>query len=466
MRKNIVIIGAGAGGLCSAIRLAQKGFSVKILEARSESGGLASGLTLDGFSFDAGPYILLDKPGLQWAFEQLEMDINQTLSLTAIEHIYEVNQPDGTCIRFDASLDNTAQQFEQIFPGAGSLYKKFVDATYHTYTQLKPLTFKSHPGPIDLLLNGAITQAPFILQSLGKILQRSHLPTAIQKAIAIWTYVSGQPIQQAPSPMAFVPALMHNIGAYYVKGGMQSITKAFTKKAIESGVEIYYNTKVKNIKVDHKRAIGVETVNGEFIAADAVISNAAGVGTYTELLSDFNNKQKQKLERLPLQSPGVCIYLAVQGKCPPYYIRFKQNEKDCVAFVQPGVMDETIQQNGWYPARLIAPLSHEEASVLTEEKQIAFMQKLLDEKWWQQGISDYKVLHYRTTLEWGSTYNLYKGSMNPVMTAAFMRKGRLAHRSPYAKGLYLTGSATHPGQWVSFCSVSGVLAADCVANDF
>jgi phytoene dehydrogenase-like protein len=46
-----------------------------------------------------------------------------------------------------------------------------------------------------------------------------------------------------------------------------------------------------------------------------------------------------------------------------------------------------------------------------------------------------------------------------------MRKGRLPHRSPHVKGLYLAGSATHPGQWVSFCAISGVLAADCLRQD-
>jgi phytoene dehydrogenase-like protein len=55
--------------------------------------------------------------------------------------------------------------------------------------------------------------------------------------------------------------------------------------------------------------------------------------------------------------------------------------------------------------------------------------------------------------------------MNPVMTAKFMLEGRLAHRSPDLGGLYLAGSATHPGQWVSFCAISGVLAADCVRQD-
>jgi phytoene dehydrogenase-like protein len=71
----------------------------------------------------------------------------------------------------------------------------------------------------------------------------------------------------------------------------------------------------------------------------------------------------------------------------------------------------------------------------------------------------------RIPAEWGAQYHLYRDSMNPVMTARFMRAGRLAHRSPYVPGLYLAGSSTHPGQWVSFCAVSGILAADRVLED-
>jgi len=51
------------------------------------------------------------------------------------------------------------------------------------------------------------------------------------------------------------------------------------------------------------------------------------------------------------------------------------------------------------------------------------------------------------------------------MTARFMRQGRIAHRSPYVRRLYFAGSSTHPGQWVSFCAVSGVHAANCIIKD-
>jgi phytoene dehydrogenase-like protein len=98
-------------------------------------------------------------------------------------------------------------------------------------------------------------------------------------------------------------------------------------------------------------------------------------------------------------------------------------------------------------------------------EQREYLDRLLAESWWQKGLKDIRVLATRVPSEWGTQFNLYKDSMNPVMTAGFMRAGRLAHKSPYARGLYLAGSSTHPGQWVSFCAISGILAADELLND-
>src|SRR5205085_6279550 len=91
-----------------------------------------------------------------------------------------------------------------------------------------------------------------------------------------------------------------------------------------------------------------------------------------------------------------------------------------------------------------------------------YLDRLLAEEWWRKGFSEVRVLAKRCPAQWRSEYNLYADSMNPVMTARFMRQGRVAHRSPYLHGLYLAGSSTHPGQWVSFCAMSGILAADCI----
>lgn len=51
-RKSVVIIGAGYTGLVSALRLAQKGHKVTILERGSTVGGLASGFKVEGASLE------------------------------------------------------------------------------------------------------------------------------------------------------------------------------------------------------------------------------------------------------------------------------------------------------------------------------------------------------------------------------------------------------------------------------
>jgi phytoene desaturase len=471
----IIVIGAGVGGLSAAIRLARQGYRVQVLEARPQAGGLASGFTAGGFTFDAGPYILLDKPGLEWAFAQLGIAAD-ALPLTPIEHVYHVLHEDGRATAFDRSLATTAAGFEAQFPGSGALYKAFVEKMLATHHNVQPLTFHSHPGVWDVLRNGSLGSVPFMLSSLASVLDKAQLPPALQASIGIWTHVAGQPMTQAPAPMAFVPGLFHGVGSYYPKGGMRAVPELLEREARAAGVEFRYNTKVKAIVTAGDRVMCVETVDGEALPAEAVVSDAAGIGTYVELLevgstssvSLLNrvDNQKQELQKLPLQSPGTCAYLAVRGRQPPYYIRFKLRGAGCTAFVQPGLLAPELAQDGWYPARLISPLAHAEADALGAEGQHELIDQQLAERWWQEGISEYKVLHRRTTFEWGRDYNLYRDSMNPVMTSRLMLKGRLAHRSPTIKGLYLTGSSTHPGQWVSFCAIAGVLAADCLAHDY
>ncbi len=110
-------------------------------------------------------------------------------------------------------------------------------------------------------------------------------------------------------------------------------------------------------------------------------------------------------------------------------------------------------------------MRYEVAERMSVEEQHNYLDELVAERWWREGVEEFRVLATRVPSEWGAQYNLYRESMNPVMTAGFMRAGRLAHKSPYARGLYLAGSSTHPGQWVSFCAISGILAANDLLED-
>lgn len=465
MSVPVVVIGAGVGGLAAALRLAQSGFAVTVFEARPEAGGLASGVSYEGFSFDAGPYILLDQPGLAWAFERLGLDLPSQLALLPIDDIYEVESADGTRVRFYSDLEKTTAGFEKQWPGSGTRYRNFVHKMERISRALRPMLQVSHPSPLGLVRTGAWMHGPFLMRSLGAVLSESLLPPPVIEAMAIWTHVAGQTSNQAPSPLAFVPALMHSVGSYYPQGGIRRIPQVLEQAARAAGVRFCYSTKVARLHTKDGVVAGVTTCTGDFLPASAVISNSAALQTYLHLLDSPPPSLTARLKKLPLQSPGVCAYLAIRGRIEPPYLAFKLPApgERCRLLIRASIMDPQVH-DGWSPARLLAPMKYEDADRLGPAGQAEYLDRLLEEDWWRKAL-EVRVLAKRTAQHWGDEYHLYANSMNPVMTARFMREGRVAHRSPYVRGLYLAGSSTHPGQWVSFCAISGVLAADCLIAD-
>jgi len=459
LSSPVVVIGAGMGGLAAALHLARRGVPVRLLEARQGPGGLAADVLAGGVRFDGGPYILLDRPGLEWAFAALGLSLDEQVTLHRIEDVYETVPDDGPPVRFLADLEATAAGFEQRWPGSGRRYVAFVRAMEAAYACLRPLLFVSRPRALDLLRVGAWRQLPLILRSLRAVLDGAGLPRPLAEAVAVWTHVAGQRLDQAPSFLAFVPALIHGVGAYRPAGGMGRLPEVLARAATAAGVEIEYGTRVAAIRVRDGAVDSVETSRGA-IATRTVVSDV-GLATYLGLVDPAPARLRRKLGALPLQSPGVCAYLRVRGPRRAPYLRFRVARDGCRLFVASGLFEKE-GDDGW-TARLLSPLEHALAE-REGEAPARRLEALLAEAWWRDSLTA-EVVATRTPATWGSEFNLYRNAMNPVMTAAFMRGGRLPHRSPWLRGLYMAGAATHPGQWLSFCAISGVLAASCVLQD-
>ncbi len=58
MKKKIIVIGSGFGGLAVATRLAAHGHDVQIFEKQDKLGGRAYVFEKNGFRFDAGPTVI------------------------------------------------------------------------------------------------------------------------------------------------------------------------------------------------------------------------------------------------------------------------------------------------------------------------------------------------------------------------------------------------------------------------
>jgi len=438
---RVAVIGGGVGGLTAATRLAMLGHKVQIFEAREDVGGLASGFERDGVWFDGGPYILLDRPGLEWALEQVGADVG-ALNLIPADDLYELTPPRAAAPHLKpVHIFLDLQRTVSAMGTAGPAYEKFVLKMDAVRVKLAPLLRISHPSVFELARRGSLTVAPFLLRSLGSVLR--ELPAEVRDAVAIWTHVAGQDVRSAPSVMAFIPALIHRVGAFVPSGGMRAIPKLLAENARRAGVEIHCGRAIRKVVTRNGRVIGVDDET-----CDAVISNYHGVGTYDQLV-DVPERVREKLRALPLQSPGVCAYLTATPTAGGPYLRFR-HDRGLQLRVTAG---KTI--------RLIMPLNRK----ASEDEQAAELQRMLDDGWWREGLQDVTLVHTRTVGGWGREMHLYRDSMNPVMTRRLMLTGRIAHRSPWVKGLYLAGASTHPGQWVSFCAISGILAAEMLHSD-
>ena len=112
MSQKAIVIGAGVGGLATAIRLAHKGIEVVVYEKNEYVGGKLSAFEKEGYTFDAGPSLFTKPTLLVELFNDVDEDLNAYLSYkkvdTACTYFYE----DGTIVAASTNAENFAEELQ------------------------------------------------------------------------------------------------------------------------------------------------------------------------------------------------------------------------------------------------------------------------------------------------------------------------------------------------------------------
>ena len=87
---DVTIVGAGPGGLASAMLMAYSGLDVLILEKAGDVGGRTKIIEQDGFKFDRGPTFFHYPEVIEEIFQAIGMDAHKELGLMPLDPSYKL----------------------------------------------------------------------------------------------------------------------------------------------------------------------------------------------------------------------------------------------------------------------------------------------------------------------------------------------------------------------------------------
>lgn len=274
-KRNIVIVGAGPGGLAAAMLLAQRGFRVQVFEKQEVIGGRSAEVRLGEYRFDLGPTFLMMKFLLDELFAEGGRRSGDYLQFRALDPMYALNFPGKTML---ARSDPEAMkaEVEKHFPGEGAGLDRFLERESLRFRKLYPCLQKPYGSLASLISPTLMAAAPHIAagRSLHSVLARYFRSEELRLAFTFQSKYLGMSPWDCPGLFTMIPYTEHAHGVYHVMGGLCRISDAFAQVAREEGAEIRTSSPVRRVLLQGRRACGVELMDGEKVYCDDVIINA------------------------------------------------------------------------------------------------------------------------------------------------------------------------------------------------
>ncbi|AIE86942.1 phytoene desaturase family protein [Fimbriimonas ginsengisoli] len=310
MRKQVVVVGGGQGGLSAAIYARLRGHDVMLLERSGVLGGKAAGIELSGYRLDPGPSIVILPRIYEQVFQDAGRNMADYLRFQRLDPISRV------CFEGQPALDLPAGRAEierlvrEIAPGDAPNFTRLMANLDHVTPHIDRSIF-AHPydRPWQLADPHLVAFAMrFDLRATYKELVDGWFQSPLLRAFFYGFPSYGGQTYDSKAPGALmIPYLMLQEGVFYPEGGVSAIPAAFERLARELGVEFRTSANVTKLKMDGPRLGGVHLESGEVVAADAVISNVDR-STTREWLGD--------IDRRPPSLSYFTVHLGVRRRLP------------------------------------------------------------------------------------------------------------------------------------------------------
>jgi len=317
MSRRVIIIGAGPGGLASAMLLAKAGAEVTILERQPHVGGRTSVIENDGYRFDLGPTFFLYPQILQEIFREVGRDLFTEVPMSRLDPQYRITFGAGGELNATPDLERMVAEIARLSPPDAAGFRRFMDYNRVKLEKLSPCLQVPFPGWKSLASLRLLAVLPFLKpwKSLHAELAGYFKDPRLQLAFTFQSKYLGMSPFQCPSLFSILSFLEYEHGIWHPAGGCNSITLNMARVARELGVQIQLDSPVKEILFAGRRAVGVRTAQGEQ-RADAVMLNADFASAITKLVPNSLRRRwsDTKVAGKNFSCSTFMLYLGIEGK--------------------------------------------------------------------------------------------------------------------------------------------------------
>jgi phytoene desaturase len=489
MNPSVIVVGAGPGGLASAILLATAGVKVKVLERMPVAGGRTSTLQMAGFQFDLGPTFFLYPRVLEEIFAAAGANLHEEVQLVRLDPQYRIIFGAGGELNATPDIARMERQIAAIAPGDATGFGRFLQENRAKLERMLPCLENPFLGWQDLLNTRMLKTLPILRphQSMDTYLSRFFRDPRIRLAFSFQSKYLGMSPFRCPSLFSILSFLEYEYGVFHPIGGCAAVTAAMVRIAQRLGVEIALDQPVEEILFAGRRAVGVRTREG-VSRADALIVNADFARAMSRLVPDRLRRcwTDRKIARKKFSCSTFMMYLGVEGTfdLPHHNIHIAadyarnldeiENQHvlsgDPSFYVQNAVVtDPTLAPRGMSALYVLTPVTHQHPNVnweLERDKFRALVLKQIAKAGFvdvEQRIRCERVI---TPADWDQQYEIHKGAtFNLAHSLDQMLHLRPHNRFQDLEGVYLVGGGTHPGSGLPVIFESARISTRLLLSD-
>lgn len=273
-KSKTLVVGAGGGGISSALLATLRGEDVTLFESHYALGGCASWFRRGEFIYDAGA-TTLSGVGSGEPLGELFKLLGKTPELYPTDPGITFHLSSGKIVRYHKNFDAWMMELHHHFPNLNheTFWKKIRHINSRSWALLRDVRtfpFQSLSDIKDVLKHPEyISLIPHLLISTEMALKKYGLyhPEYLELINGI-LIISAQSTSENIPFLVGAMALSYPAETYAPKGGMKGLMDFFQKELIERNVELKLRTRAQSFNKTN-----ITLTNGEVVSGDKVILN-------------------------------------------------------------------------------------------------------------------------------------------------------------------------------------------------